>query len=66
MNRQRQIAKHKEWVRSDMTSLPELKAQSMKLEMEISDLLEQWREDHKDILDRKAEIDMRISEMEAT
>jgi len=49
-----------------MTPLSELKAQSMKLEMEISDLLEQWREDHKEILDRKAEIDMRISEMETT
>jgi hypothetical protein len=49
-----------------MQSLSELKAQSMKLEMEISDLLEQWRKDHKEILDRKAEIDMRISEMEAT
>jgi hypothetical protein len=49
-----------------MASLSELKAQSMKLEMEISDLLEQWREDHKEILDRKAEIDAQISETETT
>lgn len=47
-----------------MASLSELKAQSMKLDMEISDLLEQWREDHKAILDRKLEIDIAIMEAE--
>jgi len=48
-----------------MASLSELKQRSMKLEMEISDLLEQWREDNKEILDGKADIDMQIMEMEA-
>jgi len=48
-----------------MTTLSEPKAQSMKLGMEISDLLEQWREDHKEILDQKAEIDMQIMKSEA-
>ncbi len=47
-----------------MATLPELKQQSMKLETEISDRLEQWQKDNAEILDRKMKIDMQISEME--
>lgn len=47
-----------------MASISELKQQSMKLETEISDLLDIWREENKDILDRKMEIDLAIMEAE--
>jgi len=47
-----------------MEDLAELKMQSMKLAMEISDLLLQWRKDHSEILDRKSAIDIQIMELE--
>jgi hypothetical protein len=45
-------------------TIEELKKVAMALDMEISDLLEQWRKDHAGILDRKAAIDIEIMELE--
>lgn len=47
-----------------MVTIEELKKESMRLEMEISDLLEQWQTDHADIISRKADIDFQIMEFE--
>jgi len=49
---------------TNMPTLEELKKQAMVLDMEISDLLEQWRKDTAEILDRKAALDYEIMELE--